>query len=238
MVRTDRNLINVVDVSEFNITVGHPNGISIKVLKISDLKLTDDILLKDVFYVPCYSDSSSKRILMSGSQDCGLYFVGNSGNDVNACFNSSVKSFTWHSRLGHPSDQESSSGQGTNERAEDTIGSNAETNQSEGSINVRKSSRNTSMPRNIDDFVVEGKVRYGIEKVVSYAHLSYENKCFVASLNKTLEPTSYSEAAKDDNWVEAMNNEMEALYKNNTWILVDLQKGRKPIGCKWFNKIK
>ncbi|KAJ0920051.1 putative RNA-directed DNA polymerase [Helianthus annuus] len=132
MVKTDKDLINSVVVSEFNIIVSHPNGTNVKVLKIGDLKLTNELILKDVFYVPGYSvnllsvhrlskdnnvtvmfnetncllqDSSSKKILMSGSQNCGLYFVGNSGNLFNACFNSSVQSFTWHSRLGHPSDQ-------------------------------------------------------------------------------------------------------------------------------------
>ncbi|KAJ0441169.1 putative RNA-directed DNA polymerase [Helianthus annuus] len=609
MIKTDKDLINCVDVSEFNITVSHPNGTNVKVLKIGDLKLTNEIVLKDVFYVPGYSvnllsvhrlskdnnvnvvfnetncllqDSSSKKVLMIGSQNCGLYFVGNSGNMFNACFNSSVQSFTWHSRLGHPSDQvlavlkqslnmsssehgpcdichrakqvrvpfplsehkskavgdlvhldvwgpykvtsydgykyfltivddfsravwcyfltnktevfenlkefyelvltqfkrkikivrsdngtefvnsqmssffknkgvfhqttcsytpqqngvverkhrhllntaralmfqgglplrfwsdcvltavylinrlpssvlsgrspfemmfsfkpslyhlrnfgclcfstilhdsdkfssnaekcvflgysnfkkgyklwsldnkkilfsrdvkfyesvypfkinnlynqehtlenqlnhvnffdnvvsevsnipddeegtngaqdpisddqqplypstsapvsdaemtlqteqESSSGQDTNVRAEDTIGSNVETNQSEGNTSVRKSSRNTVFPKKFGDFVVEGKVKYGIEKVVNYANLSYENMCFVASLNKIVEPTCYNEAAKNEKWVEAMNNEMEALYRNNTWVLVDLPSDRKSIGCKWVYKVK
>lgn len=31
---------------------------------------------------------------------------------------------------------------------------------------------------------------------------------------------------------------MEALNRNNTWVLVDLPPGRKPIGCKWIYKIK
>ncbi|KAJ0512023.1 putative RNA-directed DNA polymerase [Helianthus annuus] len=94
------------------------------------------------------------------------------------------------------------------------------------------------MPKRFDDFVVEGQVRYGIEKVVNYTNLSYENVCFVASLNKIVEPKTYSEAVKDERWVEAMNNEMEALYRNNTWVLVDLPKDRKPIGCKWVYKVK
>ncbi|KAJ0621772.1 putative RNA-directed DNA polymerase [Helianthus annuus] len=135
-------------------------------------------------------------------------------------------------------EQEGSSGQDTNEMADNTIGSTVETNQSEGNTNVRKSSRNVSMPKKFGDFVVEGKVKYGIEKVVSYAHLSYDNKCFVAALNKVYEPTCYDEAAKNDKWVDAMNSEMEALYRNNTWVLVDLPKGRKPIGCKWVFKFK
>ncbi|KAM0071898.1 putative RNA-directed DNA polymerase [Helianthus debilis subsp. tardiflorus] len=135
------------------------------------------------------------------------------------------------------SEQEGSSGLGADVMADHITGSNVETNQSEG-VNVRKSSRNVSMPKRFDEFVVEGKVKYGIEKVVSYAHLSYDNKCFVAGLNKVCEPTCYDEAAKNDKWVDAMNSEMEALYRNNTWILVDLPKGRKPIGCKWVYKVK
>uniref|UniRef100_A0A251UGL6 Putative reverse transcriptase, RNA-dependent DNA polymerase, Gag-polypeptide of LTR copia-type n=1 Tax=Helianthus annuus TaxID=4232 RepID=A0A251UGL6_HELAN len=135
------------------------------------------------------------------------------------------------------SEQEGSSGLDADVMADHITGSNVETNQSEG-VSVRKSSRNVSMPKRFDEFVVEGKVKYGIEKVVSYAHLSYDNKCFVAALNKVCEPTCYNEAAKNDKWVDAMNSEMEALYRNNTWILVDLPKGRKPIGCKWVYKVK
>ncbi|KAJ0888786.1 putative RNA-directed DNA polymerase [Helianthus annuus] len=62
--------------------------------------------------------------------------------------------------------------------------------------------------------------------------------CLVSSLNKSVEPSSYSEAIKDPRWIEAMNCEMEALNRNNTWVVVDLPKGRKPIGCKWVYKIK
>ncbi|GJY56763.1 ribonuclease H-like domain-containing protein [Tanacetum coccineum] len=35
-----------------------------------------------------------------------------------------------------------------------------------------------------------------------------------------------------------MNDEMQALYKNNTWILTDLPKNRKAIGSKWVYRIK
>ncbi|GJU73869.1 ribonuclease H-like domain-containing protein, partial [Tanacetum coccineum] len=52
------------------------------------------------------------------------------------------------------------------------------------------------------------------------------------------EPKSYHEVAPDKNWVEAMNNEMEDLFKNNTWVLTDLPYNRKTIGCKWLFKIK
>ncbi|MCO5588521.1 hypothetical protein L7F22_042478 [Adiantum nelumboides] len=39
-------------------------------------------------------------------------------------------------------------------------------------------------------------------------------------------------------WQEAMNEEMNALYGNETWELVPLPKGKKPIGCRWVYKVK
>ncbi|KAJ9561025.1 hypothetical protein OSB04_006185 [Centaurea solstitialis] len=103
---------------------------------------------------------------------------------------------------------------------------------------LRKSERVSNFPKRFDEYVVEGKVKYGIERVVNYSKLCKENYCFVSNLNKSLEPTSYLEASKDQNWIKAMNDEMEALYRNGTWELIDLPKNRKPIGSKWVYKIK
>ncbi|KAI3744219.1 hypothetical protein L1987_57296 [Smallanthus sonchifolius] len=129
--------------------------------------------------------------------------------------------------------------------AGDVSGENEETKSPEGSsfqnsvpTQVRRSTRNTVFPKKLEDYVVSGKVKYGIEKVVNYSNLSVENMCFVSVLNKSVEPRNYNEAITDTNWVKAMNDEMEALHRNNTWELVDLPIGRKPIGCKWVFKIK
>ena len=35
-----------------------------------------------------------------------------------------------------------------------------------------------------------------------------------------------------------MNTELKALQQNNTWTLVPLPSGHKPIRCKWVYKIK
>ena len=35
-----------------------------------------------------------------------------------------------------------------------------------------------------------------------------------------------------------MNVKMKALEKNNTWEIVDLSKGKKPIGSKWVFTVK
>ncbi len=39
-------------------------------------------------------------------------------------------------------------------------------------------------------------------------------------------------------WEMAMQEEYDSLVVNNTWSLVPLPKGRKPISCKWVFKIK
>ncbi|KAM0052455.1 putative RNA-directed DNA polymerase [Helianthus debilis subsp. tardiflorus] len=126
-------------------------------------------------------------------------------------------------------------------RAEDTVVSTDEISPSEGNLEgLRRSSRNVSIPKKIQDFVLNSSVKYDINKVVNYACLSADNVSFISKLSKSTEPNSnsYNEASKDPKWVEAMNLEMEALMRNNTWELVDLPSGRKPIGCKWVYKIK
>ncbi|KAM0022876.1 putative RNA-directed DNA polymerase [Helianthus debilis subsp. tardiflorus] len=132
MIKSDKDMFNCIDVSECGLKVGHPNGTSVSVLKIGELRLINSVVIKDVFYVPGYSvnllsvhklakdnkivvlfnenncmlqDLRSKKILVVGKQENVLYFVGKNGNSANLCFNSSVRSDLWHSRLGHPSDQ-------------------------------------------------------------------------------------------------------------------------------------
>ena len=39
-------------------------------------------------------------------------------------------------------------------------------------------------------------------------------------------------------WKEAVNKEMDLVLSNNTWVLVDLPTGSKPIGCKWVFRRK
>ncbi|KAJ0834657.1 putative RNA-directed DNA polymerase [Helianthus annuus] len=141
-----------------------------------------------------------------------------------------------------PSNSESSVESNVREepgRAEDTAVSDAEISPSEGNlVDLRRSSRNISIPKWFQDYVLSSNVKYDINKVVSYACLNADALCFISSLNKTIEPSSYSEASKDPKWIEAMNVEMEALLRNKTWELVDLPVNRKPIGCKWIYKVK
>ena len=57
-------------------------------------------------------------------------------------------------------------------------------------------------------------------------------------LLKVEEPMNYQEASMKKEWKDAMNMEMETIEKNNTWVLMDLPPGHKPIGLKWVFKLK
>ncbi|GJS17907.1 zinc finger, CCHC-type containing protein [Tanacetum coccineum] len=39
-------------------------------------------------------------------------------------------------------------------------------------------------------------------------------------------------------WKEVINDEMDSIMGNNTWVLADLPPGCKPLGCKWIFKRK
>ena len=68
----------------------------------------------------------------------------------------------------------------------------------------------------------------------------YEANIVVPDTNDE-DPSSYEEAMMDsdkEKWHEAMNQEMESMYSNSVWELVDLPEGFRPIGNKWIYKRK
>ena len=55
------------------------------------------------------------------------------------------------------------------------------------------------------------------------------------------DPYTYQEAISDKDaahWKIAMESEMDSMYSNEVWTLVDQPEGLKPIGCKWVFKRK
>ncbi|GJY43859.1 ribonuclease H-like domain-containing protein [Tanacetum coccineum] len=64
---------------------------------------------------------------------------------------------------------------------------------------LRRSSRQNKFPCSLNDFIVEGKVKYGDERVVNYANLNHDDYCFASALNMSDEPICYEEAILDSN---------------------------------------
>jgi hypothetical protein len=59
----------------------------------------------------------------------------------------------------------------------------------------------------------------------------------VAFLSMT-EPKIFEEASQDDDWIRAMNEEIDQIEKNNTWELVSRPGDKNVIGSKWVFKNK
>nr|GEV27468.1 hypothetical protein [Tanacetum cinerariifolium] len=346
-------LVNVIDVSNLGLTVGHPNENQALITKIRDLKINNKITLYDVLVVPEYTVSllyvhklardskllvgfdehncyfhnlKGNKTMRTGRQCNGLYLFDIekdckiiSNNCIATCY---VSRSLWHQRLGHPADQVLSvlnknlnlDSQSVSDHLCDICNKAKQSREpfslsdhkstklgqlihldvwgpykvtsrdgfryflsavddfsradsflfviwqvtflpisvcefndntepiseiSDLPINtIRRSTKQTKLPSSLNDFIINGKVKYGVEKVVNYGNLDHSNLCFASSLNKSIEPTCYEHAILDSNWIDAMNTEIEALNKNHTWIITDLPANRKPIKCKWIYKIK
>ena len=75
-----------------------------------------------------------------------------------------------------------------------------------------------------------------------YAKFAFAHALSIAEATCDVgEPTSFSEVVssqKSTEWLITMNEEMESLHKNQTWVLVAPPKGQKVISCKWIFKRK
>ena len=63
----------------------------------------------------------------------------------------------------------------------------------------------------------------------------------VIALEHEIDLINYDEAMSDMDahlWKKTMKAELESMYSNQVWELLEAPEGIKPIGCKWFNKRK
>ena len=58
------------------------------------------------------------------------------------------------------------------------------------------------------------------------------------ALISLVEPKKFAEARKNNDWINAMNDELDKIEKNQTWELVPRPKCMNVIGTKWFFKNK
>ncbi|KAJ9558418.1 hypothetical protein OSB04_013032 [Centaurea solstitialis] len=62
---------------------------------------------------------------------------------------------------------------------------------------------------------------------------------FVINIDDDHKTFEEAMCSRDDSlWREAINDEMDSIMSNGTWVLADLPKGSKPIGSKWIFKRK
>ncbi|GJT63798.1 retrovirus-related pol polyprotein from transposon TNT 1-94 [Tanacetum coccineum] len=110
---------------------------------------------------------------------------------------------------------------------------------------LRKSIKNKQPPIKLQDYILPTSKIHSVTyskhhnaHYTNYSNLTPNSLHFINNIHKVTEPTTYLQASKNPKWVEAMNLEIQALEKNNTWKLVPLPAGKIPIGSKWVYRIK
>ncbi|KAF5780569.1 putative RNA-directed DNA polymerase [Helianthus annuus] len=113
--------------------------------------------------------------------------------------------------------------------------------------------RDRALPKRLNDFVVDlspsvdhahtaptqaASTVHPSTNYISYDNFSHTHKLFLAAIITTDEPKSFKQAMQDPKWVEAMQREIQALEKNNTWTIESLPEGKQAIDSKWVYKIK
>ena len=84
-------------------------------------------------------------------------------------------------------------------------------------------------------------VRYGLDEYADTAMSSSTVNHLAYHVSEIKEPLTIEEALASDQahaWKEAADSEYTSLIENETWDLVELPAGRKPIGSKWVFKVK
>jgi hypothetical protein len=118
-----------------------------------------------------------------------------------------------------------------NDKMVEPIRNNNESREPSASSELRRSKR------------MRKEKSFGPDFIVYLVKGSRDSSCKqkMISPNVDLDPLTYEEAMKFQYaafWKEAINDEMDSIMGNNTWILVDLPLGSIPIGCKWIFKRK
>ncbi|CAL9000930.1 unnamed protein product [Prunus brigantina] len=82
------------------------------------------------------------------------------------------------------------------------------------------------------------KLNYPIANYVSTHRLSKACAVFANQMTTEFIPSKVQDALVAPQWKKAMDEEMLALKKNQTWDLVSLPQGKRPVGCRWIFTIK
>ncbi|TYK10608.1 gag/pol protein [Cucumis melo var. makuwa] len=85
------------------------------------------------------------------------------------------------------------------------------------------------------------KAREGYEYFISFIDDYSSEAQFIIPDDGIEDPLTFKQAMNDvdsDQWIKAMDLEMESMYSNSVWTLVDQPNDVRPIGCKWIYKRK
>ena len=108
----------------------------------------------------------------------------------------------------------------------------------ENRVNKYPLRSNRGVPKKQYEPDPKNKTKYPISDYVSSHRLSCSYALTVNQLSTVSIPSNVQDALADPKWTKVMNEEVEALQKNNTWELCQLPTGKKKVGCKWVFTVK
>lgn len=103
------------------------------------------------------------------------------------------------------------------------------------SLEARESSQTSRLSSSSSCSTQPTKFRLLSEVYNETDEVELEHELLLAGVD---EPVNFSQVVKEKSWMKAMQQEIDAIEKNNTWKLVELPPGHKPIGLKWVYKLK
>lgn len=101
----------------------------------------------------------------------------------------------------------------------------------------QKLCRSMHKPAYLQEYVCNNTFKQNWCNMIEYHALITQHQEIATTYDIYDEPRDYKKASQNPHWVKAMENEIQALKTNQTWKVVNLPKGKKPIGCKWVYKI-
>jgi transposase InsO family protein len=107
-----------------------------------------------------------------------------------------------------------------------------EENEEEASPRQESKAPSRRVQRDHPESQIIGNKSVGVE---TRRRLTYESEQAMLSL---IEPKTFAEASKDEDWIKAMNEELDQIEKNQTWELVPRPKDKNVVGTKWIFKNK
>ncbi|CAA7015851.1 unnamed protein product [Microthlaspi erraticum] len=104
--------------------------------------------------------------------------------------------------------------------------------------NTKRASKRPAYLEEYYCHVQDADIPYPLANFMSYGQLSDEYRAYICALTLLPEPVSFKDALKFDEWIQAMNEELMALEKTDTWDICSLPPDKHAIGCKWVYKLK
>lgn len=117
------------------------------------------------------------------------------------------------------------------------------TTDAEPSLNItplRRSTRSHTKQSFLRDYQCNSTAHslYTINNYLSYDLLASSHTHFLMNVSAAYEPSYFHQAIKLSQWKQAMDSEIAAMERTNTWTIVPLPPGKHTVGCKWVYRIK